>query len=127
MTVAYPNTNPLGAKPKGLKLSYSRVALCQTCVSDLQEVFGDNSWTWFLPVSTSIGDGLTYPTRISVSNMEAATSSYQSIASRNGNGDVDVEAASLHQNGHVSSHQGQKTTEVVLDSKDRVKIKVRGE
>ena len=54
--------------------------------------------------------------------MEAATSSYQSIASRNGAGDV--EAATLHQNGTVT---GPKTTEVVLDSKDRVKIKVRGE
>jgi hypothetical protein len=51
----------------------------------------------FLPVSTTIGDGLTFPTRISATNMEAATLSYQSIASRNGNGDVDGEAPVPHQ------------------------------
>ena len=82
-------------------------------------------------MATSIGDGLAYPTRISAANMEAGSSSYQSIASRNGNGnsngDADVEAATLHQNGNATYHNGPKTTEVVLDSKDRVKIKLRGE
>jgi hypothetical protein len=47
----------------------------------VQEVFGDNKWTWFLPVSTSLGDGTIFPTRISAANMEAATS-YQSVALR---------------------------------------------
>ena len=87
-------------------------------------MFGDNKWTWFLPVSTSVGDGLTFPTRISASNMEAATMSYQSVVSRNG--DVDIEAAT-HQNGtsNANSQNGPKMTKVILDSNNRVKIKVR--
>ena len=32
--------------------------------NNFREVFGYNKWLWFVPVSTSVGDGLTYPTRI---------------------------------------------------------------
>lgn len=31
--------------------------------NNLQEVFGDNKKTWFLPLPTSLGDGVTYPQR----------------------------------------------------------------
>ena len=45
------------------------VRLCSPCninknrILCLQEVFGDNKFTWFLPVFSSLGDGVTYPQR----------------------------------------------------------------
>ena len=45
----------------------------------LQEVFGDRPLLWFFPVQTTIGDGLTFPTRINTTNIEA---NYQSTSSR---------------------------------------------
>ncbi|XP_074650926.1 palmitoyltransferase ZDHHC15-like isoform X2 [Tubulanus polymorphus] len=31
--------------------------------ANFQEIFGDNKKIWFLPIATSLGDGVTYPTR----------------------------------------------------------------
>ena len=43
---------------------YARLICPMPCLLfNLQEVFGDNRWTWFLPVFTSFGDGITYPQR----------------------------------------------------------------
>jgi len=44
-------------------------------------VFGYNKWLWFLPLSTSVGDGLTFPTRI---HQAGAARSYQSMQSEIG-------------------------------------------
>lgn len=32
-------------------------------LNNFQEVFGDNKWTWFLPVFSSFGDGIVFPQR----------------------------------------------------------------
>ena len=33
------------------------------CQSNIQEIFGDNKFKWFLPIFTSFGDGVIYPQR----------------------------------------------------------------
>ena len=47
--------------------------------NNFQEVFGDRVLFWFLPLQTSVGDGLTFPTRITASGMDNITN-YQSIS-----------------------------------------------
>ena len=47
--------------------------------NNFQEVFGDRALFWFLPIQTSVGDGLTFPTRITASGMDT---NYQSTNSR---------------------------------------------
>lgn len=47
----------------------------------LKEVFGSNIWTWFMPVHTAIGDGLTFPTNLSTHEVERGPS-YQSFNMR---------------------------------------------
>jgi hypothetical protein len=90
-----------------------------------------------LPISTTIGDGLTFPTRLNTSNIEGATS-YQSIGSRtipngiDGDNDFSDGEVTPYQNGNGNSNgngnaklHSPRSTEVVLDSRDRVTIKVR--
>ena len=50
-------------------------------VSSPLQVFGYNKWLWFLPLTTSVGDGLTFPTRI---HQAGAARSYQSMQSEIG-------------------------------------------
>ena len=85
----------------------------------------------FLPISTTIGDGLTFPTRLNTSNMEGGTS-YQSIGSRtiphanDADNDYSDGEVTPYQNGNGNAkHHSPRSTEVVLDSRDRVTIKVR--
>lgn len=103
--------------------------------NNFQEVFGDNKWTWFLPVQTAIGDGLTFPTRLNATNFDAANS-YQSIDMRTMQNNVDTEVYSSDDNNAISPYQqylqnggtrshSPKATEVVLDNHDKVSIKVR--
>jgi len=37
--------------------------------NNFQEIFGDNRKTWFLPLSTSLGDGVAFPVKNSVGNV----------------------------------------------------------
>jgi hypothetical protein len=43
-------------------------------VNNFQEVFGYNKFLWFFPVHTTVGDGVTFPTQIIISD----ASSYNS-------------------------------------------------
>jgi len=49
--------------------------------NNFMEVFGYNKWLWFFPLSTSVGDGLTFPTRI---HQAGVARSYQSMQSEIG-------------------------------------------
>ena len=48
--------------------------------NNFQEVFGDRALFWFLPIQTSVGDGLTFPTRIITASSDITN--YQSTNSR---------------------------------------------
>ncbi len=108
--------------------------------NNFQEVFGDRWQLWFLPVKTAIGDGLTYPTRISSAHVEAT---YQSTSSRvpmvpaspaanavRGRSHdicyIDDEATGGGGGNAGRGSNGLRHTEVILDVDERVQVKVSG-
>ena len=98
--------------------------------NNFQEVFGDRPFLWFLPVATSIGDGLTFPTRVSSSNIEVT---YQST-SNNTRPPLGLQSPAANAVRGRSKdikfideeqpQNGLKVTEVVMDLNEKVKVKV---
>lgn len=102
--------------------------------NNFQEVFGDRPLLWFFPIHTSIGDGLTFPTRLNTANIEA---NYQSMSSRGPPAATIVMASPAanavrgrskdisyidddnRNNGNAAKH-----TEVVMDTDERIQVKV---
>lgn len=111
--------------------------------NNFQEVFGDRKLFWFLPLPTMIGDGLTYPTRLSANNIEAT---YQSTSLRQpmahaspaanavrgrsqdiGYIDEDSSISCNLNNGGVpitTTTNHPRNTEVVMNLDERVQVKV---
>ena len=102
----------------------------------LLQVFGYNRWLWFLPVRTSVGDGLSFPTRIhhqsrSYQSMSEVGLAGSSASGGNGmatDGDVAINVADL-ENGTAllpSSQQPQQPVQMttVLDSNNRVSTRI---
>jgi len=99
--------------------------------NNFQEVFGDRPLLWFFPVQTTIGDGLTFPTRINTTNIEA---NYQSTSSRPPLAEAMASPAAKAVRGRSkdidyidedpSQLNGVKHTEIVMDSDERVQVKV---
>jgi len=99
--------------------------------NNFQEVFGDRPLLWFFPVQTSIGDGLTFPTRINTTNIEA---NYQSTNSRPPLAETMASPAAKAVRGRSkdisyidedpSQLNGVKHTEIVMDSDERIQVKV---
>ena len=101
--------------------------------NNFQEVFGDRALFWFLPIQTSIGDGLTFPTRITSSNIEA--SNYQSTNSRQPMQPPVASPAANAVRGrsrdikyidedNLRNNGGVKHTEVIMDNDERIQVKV---
>jgi len=87
--------------------------------NNFREVFGYNKWLWFVPLTTSVGDGLTFPTRI-----HHASRSYQSMSqfnAGNGNG-VAANASNTGDDfaiNMMSNGDGVLNNGVVLSADDR--------
>lgn len=64
-------------------------------MNNIMEVFGDVKCYWLLPISTCMGDGITYPTRINT------TSSYNSMGNHPQT-DVSHNTTTNLENGHVT-------------------------
>lgn len=109
--------------------------------NNFQEVFGDRALFWFLPVQTSVGDGLTFPTRITASGIGGDITNYQSTASSAAaeactaspaanavrgvrNSDIkyiDEGSSSNHfRNNGISKHN----TQVVMGNDERIQVRV---
>ena len=113
--------------------------------NNFQEVFGDRPILWFFPVLTSIGDGLTFPTRINTTNIETTnyqSTNYQSTHSRQSLatmaspaakavrgrskdiGFIDEDMSISLSTAAANKLNGVKHTEVVLDTDERIQVKV---
>jgi len=51
-------------------------------LDNIREVMGPNAWLWFVPVKTALGDGITFPTRIPLTECSTFHSIGQSLPSR---------------------------------------------
>jgi len=102
--------------------------------NNFQEVFGDRVLYWFLPIETTIGDGLTFPTRINSANLEA---NYQSTGQRpplvmaspaaNAVRGRSKDISYIDEDNPTQAHHGHngvKHTEVILDTDERIQVKV---
>lgn len=96
--------------------------------NNFQEVFGDRVLLWFFPIQTSIGDGLTFPTRLNSANIEATYQSTNSrppmvLASPAANA-VRGRSKDISFIDEDLSRNGVKHTEVVMDTDERIQVKV---
>ena len=101
--------------------------------NNFQEVFGDRPVLWFFPVQTSIGDGLTFPTRINTNTIEAtyqSTNSRQSLAAMASPAAKAVRGRSKdigyidEDTSSSALNNGFKITEVVMDTDEQIQVKV---
>ncbi len=112
-------------------------------LNNFKEVFGEKASTWFLPISTTIGDGLTFPTRIIINGNGSSNptgTTYQSISNHHSNNVLASPAANavrgrakdisfideeIAMTTMATTNNGIKHhTEVVMDPDERIQVKV---
>lgn len=98
--------------------------------NNFMEVFGYNRWLWFLPVRTSVGDGLSFPTRIHYQSRSYQSMSEIGLAGSasggggvDGSNDVAINMMSAEQdleNGSAGNHPAGNGTVALLAGQETV-------